>query len=75
MNFFQTGYFIWPWSYDTCDAKANSQKFNACNATPGYGLNPFQGRGSAEIDLLEVMPGNWNYPWNQDYMVYVEVVK
>ena len=31
------------------------------NNDPGFGFNPFQGRGAPEIDLLEVMPGV-NYP-------------
>jgi len=68
-----SGYFIWPWSYNTCDVKANSQKFNACIADPGYNFNSYQGRGSAEIDLLEVMPGNWNYPSGSNELEFVEV--
>ena len=49
---------VWPWSYDTCDHSiphlANRQEINACDASPGHGLNPHQGRGSPEIDLFEV---------------------
>ncbi|ETW05115.1 hypothetical protein H310_04136 [Aphanomyces invadans] len=45
---------MWPWSYNECDATlAPHQAINACNATPGYGLNPYQGRGAPELDVLE----------------------
>ncbi|ETV99869.1 hypothetical protein H310_07904 [Aphanomyces invadans] len=48
---------MWPWSYDACDKDlpdlASNQLISACNATPGYGLNPNQGRGAPEIDVLE----------------------
>ena len=33
------------------------QRISACNANPGFGLNPFQGRGAPEMDILEVMSG------------------
>jgi hypothetical protein len=52
---------VWPWSYDTCDSSiphlAHRQEINACSGTPGHGLNPHQGCGSPEIDLLEVNSG------------------
>lgn len=45
---------MWPWSYDTCTEEiAMNQRINACDKSPGYGLNPNQGRGAPEIDLLE----------------------
>ncbi|CAK4080544.1 unnamed protein product [Aphanomyces euteiches] len=45
---------MWPWSFDECDPElAMHQRINACNSTPGYGLNPRQGRGAPEIDVLE----------------------
>ncbi|KAF0698899.1 Aste57867_10499 [Aphanomyces stellatus] len=45
---------MWPWSYNECNSDlAPHQWINACNATPGFGLNPNQGRGAPEIDLLE----------------------
>lgn len=50
---------IWPWSYDTCDRDLQqAQSVSACNAQNHYGLNSFQGRGSTEIDLLEMMTGD-----------------
>jgi hypothetical protein len=49
---------IWPWSYDKCDRKKQeAQSISACNAQNHFGLNPFQGRGATEIDLIEVMAG------------------
>ncbi|CAK4091616.1 unnamed protein product [Aphanomyces euteiches] len=45
---------VWPWTYNDCDAELEPfQLISACNATPGYGLNPNQGRGAPEIDILE----------------------
>ncbi|KAF0693349.1 Aste57867_15681 [Aphanomyces stellatus] len=45
---------MWPWTYNECDPDlASNQIISACNATPGYGLNPNQGRGAPEIDILE----------------------
>ncbi|KDO18814.1 hypothetical protein SPRG_15913 [Saprolegnia parasitica CBS 223.65] len=45
---------MWPWTYNECDPRyKDMQRISACNATPGHGLNPFQGRGSPEIDILE----------------------
>ncbi|KAG1701932.1 hypothetical protein DVH05_010422 [Phytophthora capsici] len=45
---------MWPWSYNKCDQKLKtSQRISACDGSPGHGLNPHQGRGAPEIDLLE----------------------
>ena len=62
---------IWPWIFNEstcvspeddvaeCDAnQCTSQRISACNATPGFGLNAYQGRGAPEIDVIEVQPGN-----------------
>ncbi|KAE9037932.1 Callose synthase 7 [Phytophthora rubi] len=58
----------WPWSFDVCapfieKGQKVKQKINACgNLTDKhdkgsyperYGLNPFQGRGASEIDVIE----------------------
>ncbi|CAH0489309.1 unnamed protein product [Peronospora farinosa] len=58
----------WPWSFDVCapyieKIEKVKQKINACgnltnkhdkNSYPErYGLNPFQGRGATEIDVIE----------------------
>ncbi|TMW65130.1 hypothetical protein Poli38472_009297 [Pythium oligandrum] len=47
---------MWPFSYDECnDAvfKSSNQRISACDKNPGSGLNPNQGRGAPEIDILE----------------------
>jgi hypothetical protein len=45
--------------YDTCSREdQRKQEVSACAPRPHFGLNPKQGRGAPEIDLLEVMPGN-----------------
>ncbi|GMF58659.1 unnamed protein product [Phytophthora fragariaefolia] len=47
---------MWPFSYDRCDADVfdpSFQRISACDDNPGYGLNPNQGRGAPEIDVLE----------------------
>ncbi|KAL7690714.1 putative beta-glucan synthesis-associated, SKN1 [Plasmopara halstedii] len=45
---------MWPWSYNECNEQLKgSQRINACDGNPGYGLNSYQGRGAPEIDLLE----------------------
>ncbi|KAG7395771.1 hypothetical protein PHYBOEH_003206 [Phytophthora boehmeriae] len=47
---------VWPFSYDECNATVfdpQNQRINACNDNPGSGLNPNQGRGAPEIDILE----------------------
>jgi beta-glucanase (GH16 family) len=49
---------IWPWSYDKCDRKKQeAQTISACNSQNHFGLNPYQGRGATEIDLIEMMAG------------------
>lgn len=54
---------IWPWSYDKCDRKLqDAQTISACNRQNHYGLNPYQGRGATEIDLVEVMAGDSGGP-------------
>lgn len=54
---------IWPWSYDTCDReKQQGQTLSACNAANHYGLNPYQGRGATEIDIIEIMTGDSGGP-------------
>ena len=59
---------FWPYIFDECvepdspDCDANqcrSQKVSACNPSPGYGMNPHQGRGAPEIDVIEVQPGTF----------------
>ena len=59
---------FWPYIFDECvppdspDCDANqcrSQKVSACEAEPGFGFNPFQGRGAPEIDVIEVQPGTF----------------
>lgn len=50
---------IWPWSYDTCDReKQQSQAISGCNSLNHFGLNPHQGRGATEIDIVELMAGD-----------------
>jgi beta-glucan synthesis-associated protein KRE6 len=47
---------MWPFSYDRCEPDVfdpKNQRISACEANPGHGLNPNQGRGAPEIDLLE----------------------
>jgi hypothetical protein len=52
---------IWPWSFDTCDRKLQpAQAISACNEQNHFGMHPFQGRGSTEIDLIEIMTGDSN---------------
>jgi len=54
---------IWPWSYDVCDRKLQeAQEISKCNAQNHYGLNPHQGRGATEVDIVEVMTGDSNGP-------------
>jgi Beta-glucan synthesis-associated protein SKN1/KRE6/Sbg1 len=50
--------FVWPYSYNKCDARnRRSQEINACARVNHYGLDPFRGRGSPEIDIIEAMQG------------------
>ncbi|TMW60340.1 hypothetical protein Poli38472_000382 [Pythium oligandrum] len=47
---------MWPFSYNKCEPKVfdpSNQRISACDSNPGHGLNPNQGRGAPEIDLLE----------------------
>jgi hypothetical protein len=47
---------MWPFSYDRCEPdvlEPHNQRISACDDNPGFGLNPNQGRGAPEIDLLE----------------------
>ncbi|KAL3666318.1 hypothetical protein V7S43_008570 [Phytophthora oleae] len=47
---------MWPFSYDTCDPDTfspHNQRISACDAAPGSGMNPNQGRGAPEIDIVE----------------------
>uniref|UniRef100_A0AAV1UC11 Beta-glucan synthesis-associated protein n=1 Tax=Peronospora matthiolae TaxID=2874970 RepID=A0AAV1UC11_9STRA len=47
---------MWPFSYDACDPDTfdpKNQRISACDADPGSGMNPHQGRGAPEIDILE----------------------
>ncbi|CEG42794.1 beta-glucan synthesis-associated [Plasmopara halstedii] len=47
---------MWPFSYNNCEPDLfdpKNQRISACNDNPGYGLNPRQGRGAPEIDVLE----------------------
>jgi hypothetical protein len=54
---------IWPWSFDTCDRKLqDAQAISACNRQNHFGMNPFQGRGATEIDIVEVMTGYSSKP-------------
>ncbi|KAF1322455.1 Beta-glucan synthesis-associated protein, partial [Globisporangium splendens] len=47
---------IWPFSYNECDDKvflSSNQRISACDPNPGSGMNPYQGRGAPEIDIIE----------------------
>ncbi|GMF35546.1 unnamed protein product [Phytophthora lilii] len=47
---------MWPFSYNKCEPDVfnpDNQRISACDDSPGYGMNPNQGRGAPEIDLLE----------------------
>lgn len=51
--------FIWPWSFNQCDERYRMpQEISACNRVNHYGLEPFRGRGSPEIDVIEAMQGD-----------------
>mmetsp|Transcript_151848 Transcript_151848/g.279884 ORF Transcript_151848/g.279884 Transcript_151848/m.279884 type:complete len:1058 (+) Transcript_151848:79-3252(+) len=66
---------MWPYSYDHCPSadqrQANqyveqNQMINKCRDkswTDRYGLNPHQGRGAIEIDIIEAMPGTYTYDY------------
>jgi hypothetical protein len=54
---------IWPWSFDICDRELQpAQTISACNAQNHFGMNPYQGRGATEIDIVEVMTGYSKHP-------------
>uniref|UniRef100_K3X0C5 GH16 domain-containing protein n=1 Tax=Globisporangium ultimum (strain ATCC 200006 / CBS 805.95 / DAOM BR144) TaxID=431595 RepID=K3X0C5_GLOUD len=47
---------IWPFSYNECNDDvflSSNQRISACDANPGSGMNPYQGRGAPEIDIIE----------------------
>ena len=49
---------LWPWSFTKCDRhKQKAQIISGCDVTAHYALNPRQGRGATEIDIIEVMAG------------------
>jgi beta-glucanase (GH16 family) len=49
---------MWPWSYEKCDRRQQkAQEISGCDITQHFSLNPKQGRGATEIDIIEVMPG------------------
>jgi len=51
--------FMWPYSFNMCDPKHRlSQEINACSKVNHYGMTPFFGRGSPEIDIIESMQGD-----------------
>lgn len=50
--------YVWPFSYNQCDSKTHkTQLINACDKVNHYGMAPYTGRGSPEIDILESMQG------------------
>lgn len=50
---------IWPWSYNTCNReKQHEQEISACNSVNHFGMRPYQGRGSPEVDIMEAMMGS-----------------
>lgn len=50
---------IWPWSSQKCtETSFYSQHISGCNQVAHYGLESGVGRGSPEIDIFEVQPGN-----------------
>ncbi|KAI9985964.1 hypothetical protein PInf_024755 [Phytophthora infestans] len=47
---------MWPFSYNECNDTifdSQNQRISACDDDPGSGMNPNQGRGAPEIDILE----------------------
>ncbi|KAL3944530.1 MAG: hypothetical protein SGBAC_001398 [Bacillariaceae sp.] len=50
---------IWPWSSGICTEKSFSgQHISACREVGHYGMPPGVGRGSPEMDIFEVQPGD-----------------
>ncbi|KAG7377014.1 hypothetical protein PHYPSEUDO_012321 [Phytophthora pseudosyringae] len=46
---------IWPLSYNECNETvfdSQNQRISACDSNPGSRMNPYQGRGAPEIDIL-----------------------
>ena len=60
---------LWPFVFDECVSSSDetacnasqcyAQRISACNGAPGHGMNPYQGRGAPEIDVIEVQPGTY----------------
>ncbi|RLN65935.1 hypothetical protein BBJ28_00008044 [Nothophytophthora sp. Chile5] len=47
---------IWSFSFNECNETvfdSQNQRISACDDNPGSGMNPNQGRGAPEIDILE----------------------
>ena len=52
---------------DACVANSCTlQRISACDANPGFGLHPYQGRGAPELDVIEVMPGSGTSAYEGD---------
>ena len=50
---------VWPWSSRDCSSISRSaQKISGCDRVLHYGLHNGMGRGSPEIDIFEMQPGN-----------------
>lgn len=50
---------IWPWSSNVCTERSfNAQHISACQEVAHFGLQKGVGRGSPEMDIFEVQPGN-----------------
>ena len=50
--------YMWPFSYNKCDdIHRLSQEISSCSKVNHYGLDPYQGRGAPEIDIIESMQG------------------
>jgi len=53
---------MWPWSSNLCTEKAfSAQHISACKEVVHFGLAKGVGRGSPEIDIFEVQPGNMKH--------------
>jgi beta-glucan synthesis-associated protein KRE6 len=52
---------IWPWAATHCPANVSTeraQRISGCDAVAHYGMQAHVGRGSPEIDIFEVQPGD-----------------
>jgi hypothetical protein len=50
---------VWPWSETGCTKKSqDSQLISGCHNVAHYGMQKGVGRGSPEMDIFEVQPGN-----------------